>query len=1081
MKSKIWYINISQNSTDLIKNNFPNYSKILIKNIFSKKTNETNYKSIEDVYKYFLKNKYSFLYNQTQNQNQNLIPFSNIPISFWKTELINKIKKDFILFCIVRNPYERVIQLFTYLLNKINELDKVNDKIFKSTISSIFDNNFSVDIKNLNKFIHKIFSSNKYSYYLNGDLIPQYYYIFDDKKNQIPNDILKYENLESNFTNFIKKYDDFIDVNKLASLPILKKVDFLNINDLDKKSIELINSYFKLDFEYLNYDILNSVKLFQNIKNNDIQFENKNYNIKFKEISYEINDISPLIELKRYELIQEIKQDIKTILQDNHLQKIDVNNFLPRFIMNQYKNKSTFIDPLLPYNAEYFNQLKEDLYYLSKKKLNKKMIDSLVEKLNLKEKFNEAIIKLKNYIKTEINTRKEIKGYQIQETSDEQFYYYKILIDNESFHYVKKLIYSQFKINKKLYEKLKNNYILDDNNTSFFKELIMCLIIRYHTLESYNQQLAINPNFKEYLNNKFQIDFELFASSINFYYTNYCSFFYDIEKYFQSKGNFDFIDIKKGFYIANPPFDNDIMSNMSNILIHSLKKTNEPLSILLTVPKWDDPEYGGFECLELLEKSGFITFKKVIPKNKACFYDYYLDKYIWPTSIFVIIIQNKKGMEEHFIDEDFKTNIEYYFNLNKKDNHSIIDINKNNKNNKNNNKIGGNAKFDNYIRKFIYNKTNDNKEIVIDKKDFISHIIEYPKKIKINKNLIIKVNAHDFKENFVKKYYQYISLKNKNLLLGQDYNIIKNKTYINIKKFDDKKNTQIMTKKKDLISLYTYNILHLYFNKDTNFDDIGIIDITFSCGNFIFIQDRLNKYYEEISNFLIERDIFTKNNIDIIYNPLYNKTVKKIDYVDYNAFFEDFMSQIKTKKNFVIMNGTLEYFELKAISYYTEQISYILFFSEIYYLLNIIKKEGSFISYSYTFCSKINQHLLKILNKYFEKIILHKEKKIKGNFMYLIGQNFKGISEHDLHLFKSLYENIFKFYKSLIVFGENLNIFDKKIRKEKNIIKFIKNFQTNNFIHNLFDLKENKEYQEYNKIFDEEINKFHKQFFKLNV
>ena len=58
MKSKIWYINISQNSTDLISNNFPNYSELLIKNIFLKKTNETNYKSIEDIYKYFLKNKY---------------------------------------------------------------------------------------------------------------------------------------------------------------------------------------------------------------------------------------------------------------------------------------------------------------------------------------------------------------------------------------------------------------------------------------------------------------------------------------------------------------------------------------------------------------------------------------------------------------------------------------------------------------------------------------------------------------------------------------------------------------------------------------------------------------------------------------------------------------------------------------------------------------------------------------------------------------------------------------------------------------------------------------------------------------
>ena len=54
-------------------------------------------------------------------------------------------------------------------------IEAKKDKIFKSTISSIFDNDFSVDIKNLNKFIHKIFSSNKYTYYLNGDLIPQYY------------------------------------------------------------------------------------------------------------------------------------------------------------------------------------------------------------------------------------------------------------------------------------------------------------------------------------------------------------------------------------------------------------------------------------------------------------------------------------------------------------------------------------------------------------------------------------------------------------------------------------------------------------------------------------------------------------------------------------------------------------------------------------------------------------------------------------------------------------------------------------------------------------------------------------------
>ncbi len=39
------------------------------------------------------------------------------------------------------------------------------------------------------------------------------------------------------------------------------------------------------------------------------------------------------------------------------------------------------------------------------------------------------------------------------------------------------------------------------------------------------------------------------------------------------------------------------------------------------------------------------------------------------------------------------------------------------------------------MRKFIYTKDNDNdnKKIIINKKDFISHIIQYPKKIKINK------------------------------------------------------------------------------------------------------------------------------------------------------------------------------------------------------------------------------------------------------------------------------------------------------------------------------------------------------------
>ena len=98
--------------------------------------------------------------------------------------------------------------------------------------------------------------------------------------------------------------------------------------------------------------------------------------------------------------------------------------------------------------------------------------------------------------------------------------------------------------------------------------------------------------------------------------------------------------------------------------------------------------------------------------------------------------------------------------------------------------------------------------------------------------------------------------------------------------------------------------------------------------------------------------------------------------------------------------------------------------------------------------------------------------------MYIIGKKFRGISKYDMDLFKNTYHNIFAFYKNLQLFGENLNVFDQKIRKEKNIVKFINNFQSNNFIHNMFDIDEKKEIS---RKFNDEINKFHKKIFKLNL
>ena len=63
-------------------------------------------------------------------------------------------------------------------------------------------------------------------------------------------------------------------------------------------------------------------------------------------INYEINEISVLLELKRYELVHQIKKECSIFFNIHNL-NIDVNNIIPRWIMlNLPKIKN--IDPLLP-------------------------------------------------------------------------------------------------------------------------------------------------------------------------------------------------------------------------------------------------------------------------------------------------------------------------------------------------------------------------------------------------------------------------------------------------------------------------------------------------------------------------------------------------------------------------------------------------------------------------------------------------------------------------------------------------------------------------------------------------------------
>ena len=79
-------------------------------------------------------------------------------------------------------------------------------------------------------------------------------YEFLDYDNAAKYEILKMENLDSDFKKFLKKYN-FPEI-KLKRKNLNKKS--LSIQDLDKESIKIINNIYKIDFIKFNYKIISS-------------------------------------------------------------------------------------------------------------------------------------------------------------------------------------------------------------------------------------------------------------------------------------------------------------------------------------------------------------------------------------------------------------------------------------------------------------------------------------------------------------------------------------------------------------------------------------------------------------------------------------------------------------------------------------------------------------------------------------------------------------------------------------------------------------------------------------------------------
>jgi hypothetical protein len=172
---------------------------------------------------------------------------------------------------------------------------------------------------------------------------------------------------------------------------------------------------------------------------------------------------------------------------------------------------------------------------------------------------------------------------------EEKLKNYKNMIGEKVKYENNKLIYKDKSINlhNKLYKKICNDLVIKLPKDVHINTIIWCILYRYEYLSLLNMvQLAILPEQYNFLSNKYGACLELFGSLMNHKLKYFCSLFYDLEKYFGSRGNHFNITLIKGFYLLNPPFTEDMINLSLTNMLNNLEK-NKNIGYFISIPIWD--------------------------------------------------------------------------------------------------------------------------------------------------------------------------------------------------------------------------------------------------------------------------------------------------------------------------------------------------------------------------------------------------------------------------------------------------------------------------------------------------------------
>ena len=374
-----------------------------------------------------------------------------------------------------------------------------------------------------------------------------------------------------------------------------------------------------------------------------------------------INGLNEYFQLKLNKL-DKSKYNVNELFRNSSSKLIELIN---RWCWHQYNNSSC-MDDVIPYvnDGKYdYTRFTDDLNYIldTYGKPNQiKIDDSIIIEIN--ETINNYLkveyYKFSNLEMIKLNIIKESSDKKIRLSCDYKNNIYQVLIHSKVYNRLKmKLI-----MFGKKYEIMKD---YTDNLDNLLDEYIFCLTFRYSYMDSGNQQLAISHYIKDMFR-KYNVNFELFGSAINTVSDNYCSLFYDLEKYFGSNGNFFDIHIDSGIYWCNPPYDDTIMLNTAFKLVDILK-TNNQVAFLVTIPIWDvftqnkmkndnienirrnynketTPElHTDFQIYSLLKP--YIKDELIIPKHRIPYFNYKKYSHINAVNTYMLIVYNSINNE----------------------------------------------------------------------------------------------------------------------------------------------------------------------------------------------------------------------------------------------------------------------------------------------------------------------------------------------------------------------------------------------------------------------------------------------------